>query len=309
MDALLDQYLEKTGNNKKRRKLTLNELYFMWRRVLLERTIRILEYEIIEKPSDDFYIPPQRELMLPLIFNGYAGVTDSKTQKGLLYVGYGGMSGVTDYPDIFKKLTYSTPLQSGYKEIGKDATIIMCNSLMMPLWPIINRYALLLAHADLSLQAVLINTRTTGIIAASDESQAQLVKTWYNGLVDGNTIAVVDKDDANSLLNSEGLRFISTQYPSSSSIRDFVQVHNDLITDFMEQIGIKKPGDKKERMNVDEVNSSNGYLMNNVEDMLYCQQEAWDNEYNRSGVKVKVKLNNVPGETSEQEEVKYDGDN
>lgn len=270
---IYDDY--KSCLNKTAKKLNFNKSFVYWRNALLEKCMRIFKWDGLPETI------PQKEIELRLIFRGFGGVVK---QNNKYFVTFGEMSGVTEYADEFTVYTFANPKFSGVRKINDSCVIIDNNSVRNPLYPLIERYAILLAHADLSLQAVLINSRATGIIASKDQQQADSVKEWYNALVDGRTMSIVDSDNMDSLINAQGLRNISTTYPSSTSINDYFSITQNLLKSFYNDIGVKMGVEKRERVITDEVNSDEQRLLFNLDDMLYCRKKACEDLKNVFGI-------------------------
>lgn len=265
------------------RKLNFTKSFIYWRNALLEKCMRIFEWNGLPDSI------PQKEIEIRLIFNGFAGFVKDKEGKNLL-VTWGSMSGVTNYADEFLFYTFATPLFNGLKKINETCVIVNNNAIRNPLYPLIERYAILLAHADLSLQAILINSRATGIITATSQQQADSVKEWYNALVDGRTMAIIDDENMESLANAEGLRNVSTVYPNSHSINDYFSITQNLLKSFYNDIGVKMGVEKRERMITDEVNSDEERLLFNLTDMLESRKKACEELKKVFGVNVTVSL-------------------
>lgn len=277
---IYDNYKDILKKNNSR-KLNFNKTFIYWRNALLEKCMRIFEWKGLPASI------PQKEIEIRLIFRGFAGFVKHGND---LIVTWGEMSGVTDYADEFINFTFATPKFNGLRKIGENCVIINNNAIRNSLYPLIERYALLLAHADLSLQAILINSRATGIITATSQQQADSVKEWYNALVDGRTFAIVDDENMESLANAEGLRNVSTVYPNSHSINDYFTITQNLLKAFYNDIGVRMGVEKRERMITDEVNSDDERLLFNLNDMLECRKKACEELKKVFGVNVTVSL-------------------
>ena len=121
-----------------------------WMETLFEKCVRMFEWRGLPKSI------PQKEIEQRLILDGYCGMVND-TRAGLI-VASGGLSGVTPYCDEFKNFTYAAPTcAGGTTELGKNAVLIENTSLRNPLFPMILRYADLMAHAEISLKMALIN--------------------------------------------------------------------------------------------------------------------------------------------------------
>ena len=266
---------------KKNKKFNYDFVYTYWRKVLYNKIINMFNWT-----GFDF---PQKEIELITLSRGFSAIVK---QHGKIFVTDGSIFGVTEYIDEATHFTFTNPkLGSGIREINKDCVIINNTSLRMDMIQFIERYACMLAHADLSLQAVLINSRTSGVLTAPNTQVKNSITTWYNSLVDGYTMAIVDEQSLESLVNAEGLRNISTQYPASTDIKDFVEVQANIIKQFFNEIGIRVSTEKRERLITDEVNSDESMLIFNIDDMLKQRQDACKKINEIFGLNVSVTSN------------------
>lgn len=265
-----------------KKKLTFKKAFTNWRNVLTERIINIFEWENLPMP--------QREIEVLLHFVGFCGFTRFRKSKELGCV-YGSMSGVTNYPDIFTDFTYSTPLESGMRKINKNIVIINNNQLRMPTYEMVETYATLLAHADLSLQAILINSRATGLVRARTQQQVDDINKWYNSLANGKTLAVLDDDDLNALMSDEGIKVFSMSYPSSMTIDSYYQIRENLLKSFYSEIGINSNRDKRERVVQAELDTNLNRILFNIDDMLKCREDACKEINKMFNTNTSVKLN------------------
>lgn len=272
------------SNKRKTKKMAFNELYIFWKRYLFERCINLFTWKGLPYP--------QREMEFRLLVHGYCGHVLHTHKDGTEHIAtYGGMFGVTNYQDNFKAYTFATPITSGIKTIGKDCVIVDNNQTRLSIMPLIERYAVLLAHADLSLQCVAINSRSTGALGADNQAQAESVKSYYNALEDGRTLAIVDKTSMESLLNAQGVRQIGTVYPSSTSIKDYYNLTRDLLQSFYADLGLRAMNEKRERVITAEVDANDEMLLFNIDDMLKCRQEGAEEINRLFGLNVSVELN------------------
>lgn len=252
-------------------KMTLKKQLRYWTEVLTEKCVNIFRWSGLPDSI------PQKEIELALTFRGFCGII---VNDGKYWATMGSMSGVTPYPDEFTKYLYATPKFSGwanYKKLysgNSNVAIISNNYTKLSTYDLIRRYAYLFAHADLTFQAVLINIRSTGILAAQNQQQADSLNAWYSKLVKGDTMAIVDKDDLSSLISSQGLRSIANQYPSSSMLSDVFNVHDNLMRSFFNDIGLPMSKNKKEREIEAEISQDNARILFNVNDMLEMRKEG-----------------------------------
>lgn len=248
-----------------------------WLNTLFEKIVRIFVWENL--PND----MPQREIESRLILNGFCGmVKDGK--KGIM-VANGGMSGATQYADIFTRFTYSAPTaEGGTKVIGKDCVIINNSALRNPLFPLIYRYAFLLSHADISLKCALINARYTDLFSTDDQQTAESVRAVRNKIYNGDYDCIVDSSIIGGLTNQ------ANTDNTSNTLKQIMEVRTDLLRCFYNDIGIRFVKDKKERMITDEVSDDNQMLLFNIADMLHQREKACEEINNVFGLEVSVKL-------------------
>lgn len=260
----LNYFIEQCRPNTINRKLSFKKAYTAWRNTLVERVINIFEWKNLPFK--------QKEIEILLTFVGFCGVTKSK--KAELMAVYGSMSGVTNYPDQFTTFTYATPLESGMRTIDKDIVVIDNNQIRLPLIDIINSYSTLLAHTDLSLQAILINSRATGLVTAKTQAQVDSIASWYSSLENGKTLAVLDGKSFESLMDDEGIKVVPMNYPSAMTIDSYYQIRENLLKSFYSEIGINSMRDKRERVVEAELDTNLNRILFNIDDMLKSRKDA-----------------------------------
>lgn len=289
----------------KKRKLDYATAYALWYERLADKVLNLFTWNGLPFPQREL------EIRLQLYGKGYAGVLHSEKLNRMI-VATGSATGVTEYKDKWINFQWNNPVDFGIGTIGENVALIFNNSLHQTTRRLVMRYAHLLAHAELSLQTILINARATGIVAAKDNKQKEDIETFYSALEDGRTLAIVDDNTLSSVLSSQGLRSVSTSYPSSMSIIDFWQIRQNLYKEFLAEIGISKAGNKRERLITDEVEQDKPLYQYSLDDMLRCREDGAD-EINRLfgaayGLDVSVKINDAVF-LNDESEVADNGDN
>lgn len=267
----------------KSRKLNFKRSFDMWYNLLTERVVNIFKWTGL--PFE------QKEIEILLILRGFCGITKFRKNEHELGAVYGSMSGVTNYPDEFTTYTYATPKESGMKKIGKNLVLVNNNQLRIPSIQVINTYAVLLAHVDLSLQAILINSRATGLIKASSQQQMESIQAWYNSLLNGKTMAVFDCEDMETMLSDKGIEVFPMQYSSSFSIDSYYQIRENLLKSFYSEFGINSNREKRERIIEAELDTNLNRILFNINDMLQCRQNAAKEASEIFDVEISVDLN------------------
>lgn len=291
---MMHEYFAKDGNLALKKRLTFNKSYRFWYSNLLDRLINVFVWNGLNFP--------QREIEYVLIYKGFAGFTRLKKSKELGAVN-GSMLGVTNYPDMFTTFTYSTPLESGIKKIDNDIVVIDNNQIRMPSIMLVEVNATILAHADLSLQAGLINTRSTGLVKGRTDQQVQSINAWYNGLVNGKLLGVLDEQNLDTLIGDKGIEFFNTGFPSSLTIDSYYQVRENVLKSFYSEIGINSMRDKRERVVEAELDTNLSRIEYSVNDMLTSRQKAAEKINAMFKTNITVDLNPIIKKQMEEPQV------
>lgn len=250
-----------------------------WTEMLFEKIVRIFEWSGLPFP--------QREIEIRLITAGYCGFVKDDLLD--IMVAYGGMSGPTQYFDVFKDFTYSAPLaKGGTKKIDKDCVIINNTALRNPMNVFIKRYAILLAHCDVTLVMSLVNLRTKNIIATDDQGTADSYKEMFKKFYKGEFSALID----NGLLGSSdgGLNNVALPTSGNIGVMECIDARNEIMRMFYNDIGVRYTRDKKERMIESEVENDKQLLLFNINDMLRQRENACKKINELFNLNVSVKL-------------------
>ena len=268
--------IEKHVRKHEKKVMDINHSYRRWYNLLRLKVLRMFEWTGLPFP--------QRELEMRLIDSGI--VPFVKDDKLGYMVAWGSAHGVTQYSDVYTKVTYSAPTANGgTKDIGKDAVLCYANSLAFPIIDIVEKYASLLAHSDISIKCALINSRHTDILSATDSSSREDIIQWYNKMYNGDTYAILDK----SLLGDSNINNLI-----SSSIKvdlmELINTHNEILRSFYRDIGVRWTRQKNENMTEDELVNDDMMLLFNISDMLQCRLDFCEEVKKVFGLEISVKL-------------------
>lgn len=245
--------------------LTVKNSYRYYVDFLLEFCMKLFTIEGLPKSI------PEKEILSRCFLFGTCGIVETK-ETGLIAV-RPNLHGVTNYFDEFTHFTWATPLWSGDAEIGKTGVLIDANELRNELFPKIRRYALMLSHCDVTLTHDLVNGRSNMVIRALTSKFAKMAKDirrkQYNGELDVYVDAGFDT-----------LNFIDTKSGSVSNYMGALDTRNELLNNFMEELGIKRTNQKRERMVVEEVSAGDGLLLLNLNNMYETMKKGIE-EMNR----------------------------
>lgn len=267
-----------------------------WRETLLEYCCKLFTWDGLPESI------PSHEIEMGLFINGYNSIVKLSSGEWISAVS-SGLHGVTDYYDVFTDLSFVTPLHYGQRKIGKNAVVIRNNTLMHSLLPKINRYAIMLAHAEISTVAELVNDRESNIFEVFSDIHAQGVTEYQKKLYNGELAICMNK----------GFTGVRVNPAANKSIGESVKAwdtRNNILQAFFEEIGIKKNAQKRERLITDEVNAADDMLRLNLSDMLDTRQRGADELNRLTGWNVSVKCNvqNVQDTDSESGETVKDGE-
>lgn len=261
----------------RKKSFTFNPSYRYWVNTLLEYPMRLFGYDGLPKNI------PAHEVDIMSYIRGYSGIVLLGSGEWIC-ASETSMNGVTDYYDIFKNITFSTPLHFGTRTIGKTGFVIRNTSLMQPLMPKVERYAMLMAHAEISMVCELVNLRETDVVEAITEQAAKSAdkqaRDRYNG-------------ELQTLVN-EGFAMLRHNFVPTKSQQENMRLwdlRNNILGAYLEEIGIKKSQNKREREISQEVAADDPMLKLNISDMLEVRQSDWNKFNEATGYNVTVTCN------------------
>lgn len=244
---------------------------------LYEKLVKIFTYEGL--PSTI----PQDALENYILQFGYAGIT-LNPKYGFLAVPCT-KYGVGLYPRYEPLCQYCIPLAEGKNLIiGQDIIIVKNNSYQLSCDSIVKRYARQLADFDATINVLTSNKRIPVLPSFDNEEGAESFKAVMVANRLGQVDTVLDK---NFIQTGNFTPYANTP---NNDIADVIEARNNILRNFLQEIGIASASDKKERMVVDEVNVNSQLLLFNLSDMLKCRQEAIEQTNNLYGLNITVRL-------------------
>lgn len=191
-----------------------------------------------------------------LFMEGFFVVCD--TQAGVLPLKCG-LTGI----NVFQKPTtavIANPVLGNFEKIiDVDCVICQLQPNFEGVYPMINRYATMLAMCDSSIAVNLMNTKTAHVFGASNKAQAETYKKMYDEISCGRP-AVFIKD---GLSDENFFTMPVKQY----FIADDVQtLKRKIINEFLTEIGINNTNlDKRERLTDNEVEANDQEVIANIQ--------------------------------------------
>lgn len=211
------------------------------------------------------------DYMLERIFlDGMMCITD--TELGVLPL-QTGVSGLNVFNHPTTCVIANPVLGSLERRIDVDCALVKLQFNYGNVWPIINRYASLLAMCDSAIAVNLINTKVCAIFGADSKAEAETYKRMYDKISRGDPAVFVGEGLAKKLSDRLLFNQVKQQYIAD----DVEDLKQRLMDDFLSDIGINNANtDKRERLNTFEVVSNTQEVRSGAEHWLQNIQDGFD---------------------------------
>ncbi|MBQ1569560.1 MAG: hypothetical protein IIZ78_00445 [Clostridiales bacterium] len=254
--------------------------YQYWRRVLVEKIIRLFEYEGLPPTI------PGTELEKIVLLTGKAGIinTDKYGYVAVPCAPYG----VGLYPSYYPLAIWSTPLLRGDGVVNRDIVIIRNNAFMTGISETVDRYARMLADVESTLALSLINVRQPAMAAAPDEQTAYSYQAARLAMALGDTEAILNRSVLDDIKTIDAIHTIP-----ATLLTDIVSVRDELLSQFFAEFGVASRQSKRAPMTETEVESDVQVMTVNVTDMLKSREESLDAVKAVYKLDIKVKISDA----------------
>lgn len=225
-----------------------------YRMYLLRKIFAIFDFKGLPKTWDRDYF------LTRLFLDGTMCITDTEMGVLPLRCSYYGVN-VFEHPT---NCTIANPVLGSFdREIGTDCVLLKLQYDYMGVWPILNRYATLLAMCDSSLSVTLMNSKAAFIGMAESKAQAETMKKMFDDISSGRPAVFVNENAVNPA------KFFFNNVKQNFVGEEIQTVKRSIINEFLTEIGINNANtDKRERLNADEVNANNSEIGCNVQHWL-----------------------------------------
>lgn len=258
-----------------------NDIYYKWLDELTRFEVNMFTWNGLPCPQD--------VIELYLIRDGVCGNTIDKVQGNIIVSG--GLTGVTNYPNVFTQFVYATPLTSGMFKIDKTGVICKANRLSLPDNDCIDLYAHLLTHVDLSIQAVMINMRATNAFAAANESQKDTILSWLRSIRKGKPNVILDKQKLSDVIGDNGVKTLPTYEHYKGELLELYSMRQNLLRDYFNERGFVSDKAKTERLVTAELSINIFRTIYSISDMLEERQKFCERAKSTLGLSYDVKYN------------------
>lgn len=225
-----------------------------YRMYLLRKIFAIFEFDGLPENWDRDYF------LTRLWLDGTLCVTDTEMGVLPLQCSYYGVN-VFLHPT---NCNIANPVLGTFdREIGTDCVLLKLQYNYMGIFPIVNRYATLLAMCDSSLAVTLMNSKVAFIGLCESKNQSATMKRMFDEISAGSPAVFVNENAVNQS------KFFFNNVKQNFVGEEIQHVKRSIINEFLTEIGLNNANtDKRERLNTDEVNANNSEIGANVEHWL-----------------------------------------
>lgn len=231
-----------------------------------------------------------------LILDGQICITDFNDS---LYACIGNRGGEPNEYYLPKIFTISNPIL-GSKQVDIDVNGVVfyntdidmfnytgnCEIFSGGLYDLISQTATLLADNIISINCNQINSRITAFFTAESEAQAVAGEVVLKKMYAGKPYQILRSD----LIEKLNVNPINSS--ASGNITELVELHNYIIANFFQSIGVKSNNVmKRERLINSEIDSQNDYLKVSLLEILTSWQKGFDKLNEIYGTDISVNLN------------------
>ena len=143
----------------------------------------------------------------------------------------------------------------------------------------VEKMSFTMAHIDTSINCEVVNMRLVDVFIAGNNASAESATEFYNRIYKGKLAAITDKTQELEM---------QRQTRANSYLKELYDAKERELKNCYEAFGIRKQGEKRERMITDEIAANKELLHFNLKDMLNARKEMCKNISNVFGVSCSV---------------------
>lgn len=215
-----------------------------------------------------------------ILKNGYIPIVS--TDLGTLAL-EGGFYGQNMYYMPTNVIVNNPVLGNINRVIGENGELLYINyeyNTFQGVMPLINRYAVLLANIDCSLNVSLMNSRVAHIFEAESDAEVKTLQKMYDDVSKGNPAVFLKKGTRSLPSSNENTSFLNVKNTYIGN--DLLLTKKTIMNEFLTEIGINNANtDKRERLNSDEVNANNTEvrctIMRYIDSLNECAKKINEN--------------------------------
>lgn len=149
-----------------------------------------------------------------------------------------------------------------------DAVLIRNDTMWQGLYPMMARYASLIAENLLTIRTADVMLRVLALITAPDDTSRLAADQFLRDITEGHLASIAE----NRFL--DGIRMQNPPSNNGSYLTQFIELHQYLVGSFYNEVGLNANYNmKREALSESETGLNDDSLMPLCEDMLRCRQE------------------------------------
>lgn len=171
------------------------------------------------------------------------------------------------------------------KEHECNAILVRNDTMWQGLYPMMARYASLIAENLLTVRTADVMLRVLALITAPDDSSRLAADQFLKDIEQGHLASIAE----NRFL--DGIRMQNPPSNNGSYLTQFIELHQYLVGSFYNEIGLNANYNmKREALSESETGLNDDSLMPLCEDMLRCRQEDMERVNDMFGTSIRVYL-------------------
>lgn len=166
-----------------------------------------------------------------------------------------------------------------------NAVLIRNDTMWQGLYPMMARYAALIAENLLTIRTADVMLRVLALITAPDDASRLAADQFLKDITEGRLASIAE----NRFL--DGIRMQNPPSNNGSYLTQFIELHQYLVGSFYNEVGLNANYNmKREALSESETGLNDDSLMPLCEDMLRCRQEDMDRVNSMFGTSIQVSL-------------------
>ena len=167
----------------------------------------------------------------------------------------------------------------------RDAILVRNDTMWQGLYPMMARYASLIAENLLTIRTADVMLRVLALITAPDDSSRLAADQYLKDIIDGKLASIGE----NRFL--DGIRMQNPPSNNGSYLTQFIELHQYLVGSFYNEVGLNANYNmKREALSESETGLNDDSLLPLCDDMLRCRQEDIASVNSLFGTSIEVSL-------------------
>lgn len=245
-----------------------------WFETLLNKVMSVI---VVESSDNNFNTV---DFKSQLILNGMTFVTKKKGRVLAFRCNPSKLFGLSY--TAFTKVNISSPQFAEVVDVS-TGVLVRNTELYSSLYRLISHYAVLLAHADITLQKSFVNVRReTGGLIATSEREKKDISTYLNVTFNGGEMPI---------LTSPFRDAVSLSEKPSTSPREIIETRDNIINDFLTEIGVKTSKNKRGNMQTAEVEADAPKILISISDIIRNWRMGAEEIKDKYGIELNIYQN------------------